>query len=85
MDALKAERARRQVGVKVISLDEMWTYAGARVGEKRNDLWVWTATEERDGGIWMDFEVDYRNKATLMRLLEQLPDAEQDGLGAYRV
>ena len=40
-----------------ITLDEMWTYLGARVGEKRNDLWVWTAVVAvRDGSRWMDFE-----------------------------
>ena len=37
-----------------IALDEMWTYVGARVDEKRNDLWVWTTVvEERDGSRWV--------------------------------
>ena len=73
-----------QVGVKVIALDEMWTYLGARVGEKRNDLWVWTAViEERDGIGWMDFEVGGRDEAALLRLLERLPDAESCSSNAY--
>ena len=64
----------------------MWTYLGARVGEKRNDLWVWTAVvEERDCSSWMDFEVGGRDEATFLRLLERLPDAERYETDAYGV
>ena len=48
---------------------------GAMVGEKRADLWVWTAVvEERDGSRWMDFEVGGRDEATFLHLLDRLPD-----------
>ena len=58
----------------------------ARVGEKRNALWVWTAVvEERDGSRWMDFEVCGRDEATYLRLLERLPDAERYETDAYGV
>ena len=64
----------------------MWTYVGARVGEKRNDLWAWTAVaQERDGRRWMDFEAGGRDESTLMRLLERLPDAERYETDAYGV
>ena len=69
-----------------IALDEMWTYLGARKGEKRNDLWVWTAVvEERDGSRWMDFEAGGRDESTFLRLLERLPDAERYETDAYGV
>ena len=59
---------------------------GARVGEKRNDLWVWTAVvEERDGGRWMNFEAGCRDEGTFMRLLDRLPDAERYETDAYGV
>ena len=72
MAALESERARRRlrVGVKVISFDEMWTYAGARRGDKRNWRWIWTAvTEDASGNRWKRFEVVDRSESTLMRLL----------------
>ena len=59
----------------------------ARKGEKRNDLWVWTAVvEERDGSRRMDFEAGGRDESTFLRLLERLPDAERyetDASGVY--
>ena len=89
MRAISAWRASGRVSTIVastIALDEMWTYLGARVGEKRNDLWVWTAVvEERDGSRWMDFEVGGRDESTFLRLLERLPDAECYETDAYGV
>ena len=85
MAAPESERARRrsQVGVKIISLDEMWTY----VGTKRNWRWIWTAVvEDASGNRWKRFEVGDRSEGTLMRLLGRLPDAayySSDGYGAY--
>ena len=48
MVAPEAERSRqqRQVGIKVISLDEMRTYEGVRRGDARNSRRIWIA---RDG------------------------------------
>ena len=87
MDALESERARRlQVGVKVISLDEMWIYAGVRRGAARNSRRIWTAVAEAFGNRWKNFEVGDRSESTLMRLLDRLPDAESyssDAYGAY--
>ena len=74
------------IAASTIAFDEMWTYLGARVGEKLNDLWVWTAVvEERDGSRWMDFEAGGRDEATFLRLLERLPDAERYETDAYGV
>ena len=85
---LDAERARLlQVGVKVISLDEMWTYMGVRRGVARNSRRIWAAVVEgASGNRWKDFEVGDRSEVTLLRLLERLPDAERyssDAYGAY--
>ena len=88
MAALESERAllQRQVGVKVISFDEMWTYEGARRGDKRNSRWIWTAVvEERNGNRWMDFEVGDMSETTFLRLLERLPDTDCYGIDAYGV
>ena len=69
-----------------IALDEMWTYLGTREAEKRNALWVWTAVvEERDGSMWIDFEVGDRDEASFLRLLERLPDAQRYETDAYGV
>ena len=89
MRAISAWRTSGRVSTIVastIALDEMWTYLGARVGEKRNDLWVWTAVvEERDGSGWIDFEVGGRDETTFLRLLKRLPDAERYETDAYGV
>ena len=59
---------------------------GARKGEKRYDLWVWTAVvEERYGSRGIDFEVGGRDEATFLRLMECLPDAERYETDAYGV
>ena len=86
MSAWRTSGRAATIAASTIALDEMWTYVGARVGEKRNDLWVWNAVvEERDGSRWMDFEAGGRDEATLMRLLERLPDAERYETDAYGV
>ena len=86
MSAWRASGRVATIVASTIALDEMWTYLGARVGEKRNDLWVWTAVvEERDGSRWMDFEVGGRDESTFLRLLERLPDAERYETDAYEV
>ena len=42
-------------------------HPNARVGEKRNDLWVWNAVMKERGGVrWMDFEAGGKDEATLM-------------------
>ena len=88
MSAWRTSGRAATIAASTIALDEMWTYLGARVGEKRNDLWVWTAVvEERDGSRWMDFEAGCRDEGTFMRLLGRLPDAERyetDAYGVYR-
>ncbi len=86
MSAWRASGRVSTIVASTIALDEMWTYLGARVSEKRNDLWVWTAVvEERDGSRWMDFEVGGRDESTFLRLLERLPDAERYETDAYGV
>ena len=73
MDAPDAERARRwQVGVKVISLDEMWTYVGVRLDAARNWRWIWAAVlEDALGNWWKDFEMGDRSGSTFLRLLQR--------------
>ena len=86
MSAWRTSGRVSTIVASTIALDEMWTYLGARKGEKRNDLWVWTAVvEERDGSRWMDFETGGRDESTFLRLLERLPDAERYETDAYGV
>ena len=77
---------RRSRPVRVISLDEMWTYVGVRRGKKRREAWVWTAVvEEEDGRRWVDFEVGDRSEATFLELYARLPEAQRYVSDAYRV
>lgn len=56
----------------------MWTYVGARRGEKRREAWIWTAVvEEADGRRWGCFEAGDRSEETFSRLLERLPEASR--------
>ena len=49
----KGRRAPGQRLAKLISFDKMWTYLGARRGDKRRECWIWTAVvEEWDGRRW---------------------------------
>ena len=76
MSAWRASGRAATIAASTIALDEMWTYVGARVGEKRNDLWIWTAVaEDALGNRWKRFEVGDRSESTLLRLLDRLPDA----------
>lgn len=78
MTLLRAERPPGKPPARVISFDEMWTYVGARRGEKRRDAWIWTAVvEEADGRRWGCFEVGDRSEETFSRLLERLPEASR--------
>ena len=62
--------AARQKPAAVVSCDEMWTYRGARHGDKREDCWIWTAViQEQDGSRWVDFEVGDRSEGPFLRLL----------------
>ena len=72
----KLEKLRREKGfkgVKSISLDEMWTYVGARKGVKRNSYWVWTAViEVEDGEEVVTFEVGNRDEETFLKVMEEI-------------
>ena len=65
----------------------MWTYQQARHGDKRQDLWIWTAViQEPDGRRWVDCEVGDRSAAPLQRLYAWLPAAKlyrSDAYGVY--
>ena len=75
---LRAERPPGKPPARVISFDEMWTYVGARRGEKRREAWIWTAVvEEADGRCWGCFEAGDRSEETFSRLLERLPEASR--------
>ena len=70
----RRDRSRGRALPKVISFDEMWSYAGARRRGKRRECWVWmAAVEEPDGRRWVDFEVGDRSKDTFLRLYGCLP------------
>ena len=72
--------------VRVVALDEMWTYVGVRRGEKRQSAWIWTAVwQEQDGSRWVDFEVGDRSAAAFLRLYECLPEAERYCSDGYEV
>ncbi len=64
----------------------MWTYLGVRRGERRKDLWIWTAVvEERDGVRWRMYEVGGRDVSAFSRLLDRLPGADKYEADAYPV
>ena len=80
-----ADPAGRQPAA-VVAYDEMWTYQLARHGDKRQDLWIWTAiVEEPDGRRWADFEVGDRSENTFQKLYARLPDADLHRSDAYGV
>ena len=55
--------------MKTVSYDEMWTRVGARLGENRQSVRIWTASVEGWNDIRRsDFEVGYRDAETFLRL-----------------
>ena len=78
MTRLRAARPPGKPPARVISFDEMWTYVGARHGEKRREAWIWTAVVVvADGRRWSCFEVGGRSEETFSKLLSQLPEARR--------
>ena len=74
------------VRASIVAFDEMWTYLGIRRGERRRDLWIWTAVvEERDGVRWRMYEVGGRDLSAFSRLLDRLPGADRYETDAYPV
>ena len=66
------------VRASVMAFDEMWTYLGIRRGERRQDLWIWTAVvEERDVLRGRMYEVGGRDESAFLRLLDRLPGADR--------
>ena len=77
---------RRRQPARIIALDEMWSYVGARRKGKRREAWVWTAViEEEDGTRWVDFELGDRGEETFLKLYERLPEAGLYRSDAYQV
>ena len=77
---------RDSVRASIVAFDEMWTYLGMRRGERRRDLWIWTAVvEERDGVRWRMYEVGGRDLSAFSRLLDRLPGADRYETDAYPV
>ena len=85
---LSCRTSGRQSGVRVsiVAFDEMWTYLGKRRGERRRDLWIWTAVvEEPDGVRRRMYEVGGRDVSAFSRLLDRLPGADKYETDAYSV
>ena len=68
--------------VDEITLDEMWTYVGARKGKKRNSVWIWTAVLD---GKKVIFQVGDRSEESFLRLYSQLPSAQKYYSDGYEV
>ena len=82
----RASGRRDSVRASIVAFDEMWTYLGIRRGERRQDLWIWTAVvEERDGVRWRMYEVGGRDLSAFSRLLDRLPGADMYETDAYPV
>ena len=82
----RASGRRDSVRASIVAFDEMWTYLGIRRGERRQDLWIWTAVvEERDGVRWRMYEVGDRDVSAFSRLLDRLPGADRYETDAYGV
>ena len=71
MAALKSgARRRRQVGVKVISFEEMWIYVGVRRVASRNSRWIWAvAVEDTSGNRWKDLDVVGQKRSRALALV----------------
>lgn len=66
----KLRKEKGLKGVKSISLDEMWTYVGARKGDKRNSCWIWTAVVDvGEGEKIVTFEVGKRDEETFLKAM----------------
>ena len=62
----------------VVACAEMWTYQQAKHGDKRQDMWIWTAVmQETDGRRLMDFEVSDRSENTFERRYARFLAAQQ--------
>ena len=92
MNRLRERNERRTEGragrepAAAVAFDEMWSYRGARHGDKREDCWVWTSVvREADGSRWVDFEVGDRSEGPFLRLYERLPEAGLYRSDAYQV
>ena len=84
--AWRTSGRRDSVRASIVAFDEMWTYLGVRRGERRQDLWIWTAVvEERDGVRWRMYEVGDRDLSAFSRLLDRLPGADRYETDAYGV
>ena len=84
--AWRTSGRRDSVRASIVAFDEMWTYLGIRRGERRQDLWIWTAVvQERDGLRWRMYEVGGRDESAFSRLLDRLPGADRYETDAYGV
>ena len=84
--AWRTSGGRDSVRASIVAFDEMWTYLGVRRGERRQDLWIWTAVvAELDGLRWRMFEVGSRDESAFSRLLDRLLGADRYETDAYGV
>ena len=57
----------------MVACDELWTYCGVRLGERRESRWVGTAaTAEKDGRRWVGLAVGDRSENTFLRWYDRL-------------
>ncbi|MEO2083668.1 MAG: helix-turn-helix domain-containing protein [Desulfurobacteriaceae bacterium] len=68
----KLEKKRKEKGLEGVdsfSFDEMWTYVGARRGEKRNSKYIWTAVIGDGKEEIFTFEVGERDEGTFLKVV----------------
>ena len=63
------KRCQSSVRASIVAFDEMWTYLGVRRGERRKDLWIWTAVvDEWDGIRQQMYEIGGNDESAFSRL-----------------
>jgi insertion element IS1 protein InsB len=65
------EEARARRRTRILELDEMWQY----LKKKRHTRWLWKALD-RDMGQRLDSESGRRDKATVQKLIDRLPQGD---------
>ena len=72
--------------VEEITMDEMWSYVGARKGKKRNSVYIWTACiKTKDNKKIVTFYVGKRDEESFIKFFGSLPIAKKYYSDDYKV